>query len=62
MVKKYLNITIDPVKMIGLLLQAIVKQDTLSISISENKIETPNAPEYVNSNKGVSVWVRESKF
>lgn len=62
MSKKYLSVTIDPVKSIGIMLKALLKGDTMQISVSENQITTPNAPQYTNTNYGVSIWIKQSQY
>lgn len=60
--KKFLSVKIDPERLVGYCLQAISKNEKLVLAISENESATPNAPDYVNQQQGVSVWVKESRF
>jgi hypothetical protein len=60
--KTYLNIKLEverlPIKVISDLLSG--KDVNLIVSETSNEITNPNAPKY--SERGVAVWIKESKF
>jgi hypothetical protein len=60
--KKYLSVTIQPEKLIGIILKALFKGDTCQISVSENQITTQGSPNYTNPQYGVSAWVKDSVY
>lgn len=62
MTEKYLSIKLDPERLIGHIIKAILKGDKVSISASKNDNENINTPDFKNDIYGIAVWVKESQY
>lgn len=60
--KKFLSISIEPERLIGWCMKALSKGEKLSITVSENENTSTGAPDFLNNQQGISVWVKDSKF
>jgi hypothetical protein len=61
MTKQFLSIKIEPERITGKILKALLSGEDLNISASANDNDNPNAPQFV-SKEGISIWIKESKF
>jgi hypothetical protein len=61
MTKTFLSIKIEPERLFGYVLKAILKGEPLRLTCNENDNNNPQAPKYT-SKEGVDVWVMESKY
>jgi len=62
MTKKFLSICIEPERLLGWCMKALNKGEKLNITASENESQTPNSPDYLNNQQGISIWIKDSKF
>ena len=58
----FLSIKIEPEKLFGHLVKAMIKGETLVVSASINTNEKEGSPKFSNNMVGVAVWEKESKF